>query len=66
VVNLDKRGALATLRGPLTNTQRKTEMMMNPGMDGWTKTLNHRKIMRKAYKNKNLLKNKRMLKPKQV
>jgi len=37
-------------------------MMVNP--DGYNKTLNHRKILRKAQKIKNLLKIKRILKPK--
>jgi len=30
VVNLDKRGPLVTAQGPLVNTQKKTEMMVNP------------------------------------
>jgi len=34
VVNLDKRGPLATVRGPLANTQKKLEMMIKPDMDG--------------------------------
>jgi len=37
---------------------------VNPEVNGQTKTLNHRKIIRKTYKNNNLLKTKRMLKPK--
>jgi len=37
-------------------------MMVNP--DGYNKTLNHRKILRKAQKIKNLLKIKRILQPK--
>jgi len=119
-------GPLATVRGPLANTQKKTwEMMANPDVDGqarnqlgtsggaksflrgaqnfWTvsnsfrlcpthysrggekfstggftplqpwlrscgwlnyKILNHRKIIRKTDKNNNVLKTKRMLKPK--
>jgi len=38
--------------------------MVNPDVDGYTKTVNHRKIIRKAHKNNNLLATKRMLKPK--
>jgi len=38
--------------------------MVNPHVDGQTKTLNHRKIIRKTHKNNNLLKIKRLLKPK--
>jgi len=38
-------------------------MMVNPVVDGYTKTLNHRKIVRKIQKH-NLLKTKRKLKPK--
>jgi len=38
-------------------------MMMNPDVDSYAKTLNDRKIIQKMQKN-NLLKNKRMLKPK--
>jgi len=34
-------------------------MTVNPAVDGYTKTLNHRKILRKTQKNNNLLKNKR-------
>jgi len=33
--------------------------MMNPDVDGCNKTLNHRKILRKTKKNKNLLKTKK-------
>jgi len=39
-------------------------MMANPDVDTYAKTLNHRKIVRKSHKHKNLLKTKRMLKPK--
>jgi len=38
-------------------------MMVNPDVDGYTQTLNHRKILRKTQKN-NLLKTKIILKPK--
>jgi len=38
--------------------------MVNTDMDAKTKILSHRKIIRKAQKNNNLLKTKRMLKPK--
>jgi len=31
-------------------------MMVNPDVDGCTKTLNHQKIIRKTHKNTNLLK----------
>jgi len=37
--------------------------MVNPGVDVYAKTLNHRKIIRKTQKN-NLLKTKRIRKPK--
>jgi len=36
--------------------------MVNPGVDGYTKTLNHQKIFRKTQKINNLQKNKRILK----
>jgi len=39
-------------------------MMVNPVVDGYTKTLHHRKIVRKIQKYNNLLKTKRFLKPK--
>ena len=39
-------------------------MIVNPDVDSKTKTLNHRKIIRKTHKNNNLLKTKGMLKPK--
>jgi len=39
-------------------------MMVNPDVDGYAKTLNHQKILRKTKKMKNLLKTKRILKPK--
>jgi len=38
--------------------------MVNPDVDGQTKTLNHRKIIRKTHKNNKVLKTKRMLKQK--
>jgi len=38
--------------------------MVNADVDGCTKILNHRKIIRKTHKNNNVLKTKRMLKPK--
>jgi len=38
--------------------------MMNPDMDGYAKTYNHRKIIQKTHKNNNLLKTERILKPK--
>jgi len=38
--------------------------MVNPDVDGSTKTLNQRKILQKTQINDNLLKTKRMLKPK--
>jgi len=38
--------------------------MVNLDVDGYTKTLNHRKIIRKIQKNNNLLKTKTTLKPK--
>jgi len=39
-------------------------MMVNLDVDGYTKILNHRKIIRKMHKNNNLLKTKTILKPK--
>jgi len=38
--------------------------MVSPDVDGYAKALNHRKRNRKAHKNNNLLKTKRILKPK--
>jgi len=56
---------MATAQGPLTNSRKKTwEMMVNPDVDSYDKTLNHWKIIREKQKNNNLLKTKRMLKPK--
>jgi len=37
---------------------------MYPDVDGYTKTLNHQNVLRKTQKNNNLLKTKRILKPK--
>jgi len=35
VVNLDKKGSLAIVRGPIASTQKKTwEVMLNPDVDG--------------------------------
>ena len=49
--NVAERGPLATVGGPLANTQKKNlEMMVNPGVGGYTKTLNHRKILWKKHK----------------
>jgi len=39
-------------------------MIVNPDVDAHTKTLNNRKIVRKMHKNTNLVKTKRILKPK--
>jgi len=39
-------------------------MMVNLDVDGYTKTQNHRKIIRKLQKNNNLPKTKTILKPK--
>jgi len=39
-------------------------MMVNPDVDGYTKTLNHREVLRKTQKNNNLMKAKKMPKPK--
>jgi len=39
-------------------------MIVNQDVDGYTKTLNHRKILQKTRKNNNPLKTKRILKPK--
>jgi len=38
--------------------------MVNPDVDKENKTLNHQKILWRAQKHKNILKTKRMLKPK--
>jgi len=38
--------------------------MVNPDVDSHAKILNHRKVIRKTHKNKNLLKTKRILIPK--
>jgi len=38
--------------------------MVNPDVDGCTKTLNHRKTFRQTQTKNNLLKTKRILKPK--
>jgi len=38
--------------------------MVNPVVDGYTKTLIYLKIVRKIHKNNNLLNTKRILKPK--
>jgi len=47
---------LASVGDMLINTQKKTwEMMVNPGVHGYTKTPNQRKILRKS-QNYNLLK----------
>jgi len=49
--DLAEWGPLATLGSLLANTQNKIwKMMVNPGADGYTKTLNHRKVMRKMQK----------------
>jgi len=63
--NLAERGPLATVRGPLANTQKKKtwELMVNPVVDGYTKTLNFWKIIRKRQKSNSLLKIKSILKP---
>ena len=57
---------LATVRSPLANTHKKS--LRNDGESGCGclnyKSLNHRKIIRKAHKNNNVLKTKRMLKRK--
>jgi len=51
-------------RGPLASTQKKIiEMMVNLDVDDYSKTLNHRKIIRKLQK-KNPLTTKTILKPK--
>jgi len=61
---LSQGGNLAK-RNPLASTQKKNlEMMVNLGVDGYTKTQNHRKIIRKLQKTNNLPKTKTILKPK--
>ena len=56
-------------RGPTSQHSEKTwEMIVNPDVDGYTNTRNHRKILRKTgkktQKGSNLLNTKRILKPK--
>jgi len=47
--NLAERGRLATVGDPLANNQKKTwEMMVHPNVVGYTKTIKHRKILRKT------------------
>jgi len=50
VENLAEKDPLATVGNPLPNTQKKLEMIANPDMDGYTKTLNHWKILQKRQK----------------
>jgi len=38
--------------------------MVNPDVEGCTKTIDHRKVLRKTKKTTTILKNKRILKPK--
>ena len=50
-VKLSWKGPLATAVDPLANTQKKTwEMMANPNVDGYIKTLNHWKAFGKRKK----------------
>jgi len=44
--------------------RKKLETMVHPDVDGYTKTPIQRKILRKTKKGDNLLKTKRILKPK--
>jgi len=45
------QGNNSAARGPLANTQKKNwEMIANPDVDGNTKTVNHRKALRKRQK----------------
>jgi len=37
-------------RGPSQHSEKKRELMMNPGVDGYIKTLNQRKIPRETQK----------------
>jgi len=46
----------------VANTQKKLEVVVNPNVNAYTKTLNQRKILRKTQKRDNLLKTKRILK----
>jgi len=48
VENLAKRGPLATVQFPPTNTRKNLRMMVNPDVDSYAKTLNHRKIIQKT------------------
>jgi len=62
----DSRSGVGNLaeRDPIANTKKKTcEMIVDPDVDGYTETLNHRKILRNTQKS-NLLKTKRILKTK--
>jgi len=46
--NSAERGPLASVEDLLVNTQKKTwEMMVNPDVDGYTKTPNQHKILQK-------------------
>jgi len=57
------QGGNLAKRGPLASTQKRNlEMMVNLDVDGYFKTLNHRKIIRKLHKN-NPLTTKTILKP---
>jgi len=49
-----KPGKNLAERSPLANTQKET--IPNPVLNGYTKTRNHRKTLRKTQKNNNLLK----------
>ena len=55
--NSAERGPLASVGDLLVNTQKKSwEMIVNPDVDGYTETINQRKILQKTQKDHNLLK----------
>ena len=49
-VNLAEKGPMATVGDSLANFQKQTWEIENLDLDGYTKTLNHRKILRKTRK----------------
>jgi len=55
---------MATVGGAVANTQKNVKIMLNPDVDGYTEILNHWKIHRKSIENNNVLKIKKILKPK--
>jgi len=57
--NLAERGPLVTVGGPLAKTRKKTwKMMVNPDVDGYTKTLKSLESTPKNVKNQESTENK--------